>query len=235
MKNSYDNLIEKFFTQKLSDSEQIQFDKLFLENSSFRKQVEYELSVKEAIKRNERAELKVFLQSLNKPEKRNRSYKGLAVAASLTGLILLLTFSVQFFTKDTPDKLFSEYFHSYPNIIAPAVRSNSDVSDKIEAFAYYDSENFEQAVTSFDELYSKNGESYALLYGGLSCLELGQTEEAIKRLEPLSDSSEAASWYLALAYLKKKDKEKAIEVLSRIQDENSDFFVQSKSLLNRLK
>ena len=58
-----EELIIKYFNHQLAPDEQKLFDQWMKEDEEFKTQVNFESSVQEALKRNERAELKSFLQS----------------------------------------------------------------------------------------------------------------------------------------------------------------------------
>lgn len=225
-----EELIIKYFNHQLAPDEQKLFDQWMKEDEDFKTQVNFESSVQEALKRNERAELKSFLQSVEVPlEKKN--FKWIAIAASFIGIVLISTFSIYYFSEKSSSNLYAEYFQPYPNEVAPVVRGQKENSD---AFYAYEIEEYELSAQLFENI----SEDYALLYGGISNLEIDQTQKAIEQFNDLilqnSKYQETAEWYLALAYLKNKDQQKSKEILNKIVENQQEFSNQAEKLLENL-
>src|SRR3546814_16936793 len=74
---------------------------------------------------------------------------------------------------------------------------------------------------SFEKIYQTRGEDYALFYRSISLMAMGDIQSGISILEGHvwmePDNFESVSyWYLGLAYLKLKNKEKAVAHLEKI-------------------
>lgn len=179
--------IEKYFEGSLSPEESILFNKLFEEDAEFATSFEYEKNVKKAITLNERKALKQKLQSFEKPK---QTYKWLYVAASIAVFIGLLTWNSLFVTNY--DSLYSEYYQTYPNTVAPTVRGEVSDDIKSNAFYAYDSGDYMKAITLFSRIYAKDGDDYAIFYKGLSYMELEKYKEALAVFELHDYSKENA-------------------------------------------
>src|SRR5690606_34203541 len=113
-------------------------------------------------------------------------------------------------------KIYVANFEPYPNIVAPTVRDlNPSGSDKEKAFRYFDQRDYGKAATAFKEWYSEDTVGYANFYYGISLMADHQVEKAVEVLaDPTWNVPEKyqtqTDWYLALAYLKTENKEKAI-------------------------
>lgn len=118
-----------------------------------------------------------------------------------------------------------------------AIDNNSNpwaLMTKIRAFFYL--ENYEKAHELSQEYFQKYGkfESFALLYDGLSLMQMERYDEAIELLEQIECSSlsdrERQQVYLQLstAHCYLKQSEKAIEYLSKAYSEpyTDDYFIQ---------
>jgi hypothetical protein len=228
-KNEY---IIKYFNHQLEPNEQKLFDQWMMNDTDFINQVKFEKSVQEALKRNERAELKSFLKGIEIP-KEKKNYRWLAIAASFVGILFITIFSIYYSSEKSSTNLYAAYFQPYPNEVAPIVRGQNSSSPNTDAFQAYEKEDYELSAKLFENI----SEDYALLYGGISNLEIGQTQKAINQLKSLSlqnsNYQDVAEWYLALAYLKNNETEKAKKVLNSI-DKNQQFSEQAVELLSNL-
>lgn len=230
---SKEELIIKYFSRQLDAEEQEIFDQWMLDDIDFRNQVNFEKSTQDAIKRNERADLKRFLQGVEVP-KQNKTFQWLAIAASFVGIVFISIFSIYYYSNTGSSNLYAEYFQPYPNEVAPLVRGQVENSPVSEAFNAYELENYELSAKLFENMV----EDYALLYAGISNLELNQNQKAINQLKTLSLQNgkyqEPSEWYLALAHLKNKENKRAEEILKSIVENHQQFSEQASELLERL-
>lgn len=198
-----------------------------------KEELSFEINTQKAIHRNERAQLKSYLQSLDIPEQSQRPVW--SIAAAIVVFILASFAIILYVSKDSAsEKLYAEYFQAYPNIIAPNVRGDQSEKASLEAFVHYDLENYAYAAELFDRLYKETHEPYALLYCGISYLADGQASKAIHQLKQVEHYSEIAQWYLALAYLKSDQTKYAKEILLQLADQETEFTPSAEELLQKL-
>jgi hypothetical protein len=233
MENS--DYIEKHFEGTLSPEESILFNKLLEEDADFATSFEYEKNVKRAITLHERKALKQKLQSFEKPIK---SFKWLYVAASI--VVVFGVFTWNNLLNTNYDSLYSEYYQTYPNTVAPTVRGENTDNIKTNAFYAYDSGDYMKAVDLFSEIYAKDGDDYAIFYKGLSFMELKQYKEALAIFELHDYTKENAftpffRWYSALINLKFKNKSEAIILLEKLSNTDNPQKEAATRLLNELK
>ena len=231
-KNDY---IEKYFEGTLSPEETIMFNKLLEEDAVFAASFEYERNVKRAITLNERKALKQKLQSFEKPKK---SYKWLYVAASIAVVFGVFTWNSLFVTNY--DSLYSEYYQTYPNTVAPTVRGEVSDDVKSNAFYAYDSGDYMKAIALFSKIYTKDGDDYAIFYKGLSFMELEKYQEALAVFELHDYTKENAftpffRWYTALINLKLKNKSETIVLLEKLSQTDNPQKEAATRLLEELK
>lgn len=232
-------LINKYFEQQLTDKEKVMFESLLQNDSEFAKEVAYQKNVKKAITLNERETLKQTLQSFESNKKQpKKTYQFWSIAA-----VFLLFFGglAWFqFMQDSPEKLYQEYYQSYPNVVAPTVRGDNDRNIKSDAFYEYDSGNYQKSLELFSKIYADEEVDYALFYQAMSLMELKRYDEAIALFDTFETSDQNAfspfvKWYKALSYLKTNEKEKAIQLLKELSEKENPQQQMAKNLLAELE
>ncbi len=229
-------LIYKYFEQQLSEEEKVLFASLLQNDAAFAKEVEYQKNVKKAITLNEREAIKQKLKSYEAKPKFRTAY-WLSAAVVILFLGGLTWFQLQ---PSSPEKLFQEYYQSYPNVVAPTVRGDSERNLKSDAFYEYDSGNYEKSLALFSKIYTDEGVDYALFYKAMSLLELKRYSEAIASFDEFKTTDNNAfspfvKWYKALSYLKLNEKEKAVELLKELSEKENPQQSKAKELLDALE
>ena len=229
-------LIYKYFEQQLSEEEKVLFASLLQNDAAFAKEVEYQKNVKKAITLNEREAIKQKLKSYEAKPKFRTAY-WLSAAVVILFLGGLTWFQLQ---PSSPEKLFQEYYKSYPNVVAPTVRGESERNLKSDAFYEYDSGNYEKSLALFSKIYTDEGVDYALFYKAMSLLELKRYSEAIASFDEFKTTDNNAfspfvKWYKALSYLKLNEKEKAVELLKELSEKENPQQSKAKELLDALE
>jgi tetratricopeptide (TPR) repeat protein len=125
-------------------------------------------------------------------------------------------------------------------VVAPTVRGENSEDIKSEAFYEYDNGNYEKSLVLFSKIYETDKDDYALFYKALSQMELQKTTEAIATFKQFDLGKNNAftpfvKWYLALAYLKEKQQNKAIPLLKSLTENENPQEDQAQKLLEDLK
>lgn len=233
-----EELINKYFEKKLTDTELEEFEKKLKTDSHFHAEFEFQKSVQSALRSKERAEIKNLLAGFEKQKKQNNWWKfaAAAVVVILGGWVVFL----QFQSKPIPSELYLSYYQTYPNIIAPNVRGETEETLKTKAFSAYDSGDFELAAKFFGKLKTQVSNDYAVFYEGISFLEINKPEKTISLFEnknfnnsnfPLEDYRK---WYLALAYLKTNKRDNSKKILKQLSTSDNPQKKQALKLLNEL-
>jgi len=230
-----ETLINHYFEKLLSAEEQKQFDLLMQSDVDFAKEVAFQKSLKKAITLNERAELKRKLTSFEPKKAKVKSFKIWYAAASLF-LIAGLGF---YFSQNSNKAIYEEFYQSYPNVVAPTVRGEQKEDIKSEAFYEYDSGNYEKSLALFSAIYESEKDDYALFYKALSQMELQKTNDAINTFNQFDLNKNNAftpfvKWYLALAYLKDNQTEKAMPLLKSLSENENPQQEMAQKLLTEL-
>ncbi len=106
---------------------------------------------------------------------------------------------------------------------------------------YYDEKNYPTATSVFKEVLTKEPQNNeALFYSGVSHLSLNEYGIAIKELEFVLKNtpnkfSDAAKWYLSLAYIKENKISKAKKLLQDLSAGNSEYKSNAAKALDELK
>ena len=120
-------------------------------------------------------------------------------------------------------------------LVAPPSEHDTISFELASAMESYQNKDYATALQKFDSMHQVD-ENY-LIYKAICLLETDKTKDAISLLEELVGNGEGteyyqqACWYLALAYLRNHEDEKAFDLLNLFNDKNSNI----ESLTNSLK
>jgi hypothetical protein len=231
-----ETLIQTYFEKSLSAEEQKLFDSLMESDTDYAKEVAFQKNLKKAISLNERADLKKKLNSFENKKTKVQPPKIWYVAASIL-LICGLDF---YFSQNSPAAIYDEFYQTYPNVVAPTVRGENETNIKTEAFFEYDNGNYEKSLALFSKIYAAEKVDYALFYKALSQMELQKTTAAIVAFNQFDLSKKNAftpfiKWYLALAYLKENQNEKALPLLKSLSETENPQQEMALKLIKKLK
>jgi len=124
--------------------------------------------------------------------------------------------------------LIDRYYEPYALNITQ--RTPDDMAALIQAQKAYNSGDYASALPVFEK-YPNNVE--VQLAKGNATYNLGKTDEAIATFQQVASGNSihvpAANWYLALAYLKKEQPEKAKSALDNIP-EGSSYYTKAQEL-----
>lgn len=228
-----EELLYKFFSNQLTEEQKKTFHQLLETDVEFKAQFEFENDLKHVIKKSKNENLKQklvgFEKEINAKDKNKPSkwtFRNWSIAASIALLVGMGWIAYNTFSGPDYNELYATNFEAYPNTVYTITRSDGDQSLERDAFAAYEASNYEKAVTAFLDLKNKGGSTHADFYLAQSYLYVGKDQEAIEALKRaiLNDMEfrAEAHWYLALAYLKSKDKVKAMATLKDLI-ENFDY------------
>lgn len=240
-----EQLLENYFSHRLTPEQEVLFHDLLERDADFKEQFNFEQDLKRIIKAKENKNLKADLNRFESdirqksPAGSKGGYQTWAIAASVIVLVGLGWLGYTNFMGTNYGELYKDNFQEYPNTVYTISRGDTVESLEREAFAAYESGNFQTALNNFDKILPSDQKPYLDFYRALSYLQLNKTEEA-KKLFIKSIKNDGAfvpesHWYLALAYLKEKDKENAILQLQELTlhyDFNKE---KANALLRELK
>jgi len=216
-------LIQKYIQGILNEAEQTQFEALLKNDLDFAKKVAQHKNVHEAIKANEKDQLKSHLQQLEAQQNetsKNTSRRNIRLAIAIVLLLffgLIGNYIIQ--QANSHETLYTTYFEPYPNALQPVTRGQGNDSMLSKATEAYEAKKYEEAIEAFDTILasqeSKNVE--VLFYKAMSLLNLGKETEAIAILRDIKHAETRFTpqiyWYGALIHIKFKEEEKALKAL----------------------
>ena len=233
---SNEELIALYFDGQLSNPQKDRFNRLLETDPDFKAQVVFERQVKKAIMSTKTDALREKLKSLEQPKKKSNHYFWLAIAASIVVAVGIFTF-LKPSSEVSNKELFETYFEPYANVIAPTTRGDV-YTVKNEAFINYENSFYREAREQFSSLYVSTKEPYYLFYQAMCDLQLDKTESAISSLSTLQELqfrlSPQVTWYLALAYLKTDQNQKAKAQLKKIIEEKHYKHQSAEELLKKI-
>ncbi len=139
--------------------------------------------------------------------------------------------------------LFENYYEPYPNVFEPTRRgepTESEVSRRKKAFIAYDNARYGEAAQLFEGLIvdsDKINQDIVSLYLGNCYIELGRTADAIDIFEKIEKESvmrDQAHWYLAMAWIKEGQIDKARKVLEELEKSGGSYSEKSGEILNKI-
>lgn len=221
-----EELINAYLNGKLSPEDQRLFEQLLEEQPDYKTLLEEHRQLKIAVTLEERSKIKDFLKEIDQEVKEKPKPKGglkswiysgiAACLIVLAGLFLWTNLSM------TPgEKIYKSYYETYPNLIAPTVRGETQANLKSDAFLAFDNQEFEKAAVLFENLQQEPDSEYAIFYLGICQLELGRPEKAIplflKVKEDVSNPDKiTATWYAALGYFQLNKLEEGTQAVNKV-------------------
>ena len=262
MKQEDDILIEKYLLGKLSETEKEAFEKRMSSDEAFKESVLLEEQLFDALDENSWStskglqadeyrsvldskdikDLKKMLSETTntyqenvKPQYPFKKVLTYAIAAAVT---LFIAFQFLVPQTYTPQELYAQC-NAYDDLPSFVTRADSDESKLVRAQELFDQKQYKQAIPLFDnELLQNKNDSRIYIYLGLSYVESGDYNNAIKIFDSLSESdlidAEMGYWYKALTFLKQGDVKKSKSILENIVNKKFYNFEKAKSLLKEL-
>ncbi|MCL6296237.1 tetratricopeptide repeat protein [Jejuia spongiicola] len=226
-------LIASYFSKTLSKADKKVFDHLMDTDSEFADNVLFHKNLKKSIQKEEQEATKKILQDFEQEKSSSFNYKKI-VAASIIVLIGLSCFWYLNTEKTNPDKLFTDNFTPYRNVVQPIVRGETDNDLKTKAFVAYESKKYNEAISYFNEVLASEPSNTILFYKANALLQVNKTNDAILIFQDNLKTQDAFQdknlWYLSLAYLKNNNIEASKQTLSKLLS-NHEFKKEEAKLL----
>ena len=221
-------LIQKYLKNNLSPDERLMFDTLMEHDMDFKADVDLAKNIKKVIRADQRVALKKELQTIDAAigqSKKKYPFLKLALAASVTILLLALAYLYTRPEVVSNEELFAQNFAPTTNVLHPLIRGEDSLTQMQEIFVLYENASYEKFIQSFDNIDITNPDYR--FYLANAYLAIGNVNKAITILQTYLKNKNAkyktkAHWYLALAYLKNDDSAKAKKELELIKN-NPDF------------
>lgn len=181
--------------------------------------------------------------------RRSMTTRRLFLSKIAAGILLPVTGATAFFywNSTANDRLFQEHFQSYP-VLDEGTRSVDEVvqyenislpKELKLALAFYKAKDYQASLPHFKAYHTTQSQNnYANFLYGLASLETDHIDQAIYSFKEVrtapNDYYLDATWYLALANIKKKDKKAAIPLLTELISGNNFYTNKAKKLKSQL-
>lgn len=246
-----DELIEKYLLGELKGEALQAFEARLETDPEFRSRTEERKELFEMLKRMEFRKTLNDLRTTRKTASMSdtltasyatRNRKHLYRVISLAAVMLILV-SVPLFLiyqkNSKSDRLVAKYFEPYDNVLT--FRGDEDDILVQQAMQAYDRGQWNECIKRSEKALRQHPENTAelMFYIGVAALAEGRGKKAIYYLSnseiAKSKLAFAAEWYTALAYLKIREKDKAVVTLRQIKSSGSSYGAAAKELLQELE
>lgn len=237
-----EELIEGYLRHELTADELTQFNSLLKDDADFAAEFKLSLHIATAVERTHEQNALQELMQVPAAAKRRHPVRNLIIGMLAAASVVLIYIG---FTPYSNEYLF-EKSYEVPTISdsrGPVnIPGTSDLKTMVvQGFESYQKKDYQTAAGLLEGVITKvslaKSPEDVVFYAAISQLETGQTNAAIFKLEYLSISEgqlrSSAKWYLALAYLHKNEKGKAIELLEGLKD-NSFYSEEATELYKSL-
>ncbi len=233
------NNVERYLRNELTSVEIVQFENDLQNDIELRKELNSQAAILASFDHLRRENIiSRFDNSNSKIQKISTSNVTAywRYAAAIAGIVLIG--SAYFFNKSVDlQQLSDSYYTPYPNVVAPAVRSEGQGANVWEA---YNAGQYASAYDQLVEAHNVDPNDISLsFYLGITAIETKKYDEAINLFKALQVGdhkfSDQSNWFLAMAYLKSNQKEPAIKALTTIVESKSSYSEKAEQILSELE
>ncbi len=233
--------IEDYFYQRLSKDERRTFEDRLKSDAAFTQEVKVHALLTNAFDELQAIEL---IQNFSKIETNlevetsNSGFHPMLKWAAAFALFMMISTWFIWNNQQTNEELFLAYYTIYPNVEAPAVRSDANQQG---AWRLFNNGEYEDAHQQFQHSISNGQNDVATwFYLGVCALELNrynQAEEAFKNVITLPNGkyNKQAQWYLSLNFLKNSKRKEAKEALKKVIESNSSYSKKARELASKIQ
>lgn len=239
-------MIEKYLSGELSAEEKKEFRSRLLNDPAFNQEFQELKEIRLQVRQNARKDVKILFDEIETSIESEETTKDqtvmkkvISIAASIILIAAISYVGLSDFSSATNQELFDKHFKAY-NSLSGQVRGAMDNELSLEdrAFGAYDAGDYIASEEFLSELALKSPSAMNYFYLGVSQLEIGKTEEAVKSLNTVINNfsafQEQAKWYLALTLLKEDNEEATLGSLANMIVNNSEYEEKARALLEEM-
>ncbi len=249
--------IEKYLKNEMNEDERIFFESCVKSDPVLKKELEEHAAIYASFDKIRAEEMKTNFMLIDRNDEPGHS-EGRSVAFDTTltkrrsiKFPAYLKWTASFFimpvafimiflqNNQTPAQLFSEYYTTYPNTVAPV--SLSGTESIADYWQFYESGEFENAYTAFKIVTDADPENEEIrFYLGICALETRRNDEAASNFTVVAKNAEStffkqAQWYLGLTYLKMDNADAAEEVFQTIASGTGSYSVKATTIIELME
>jgi tetratricopeptide (TPR) repeat protein len=240
--------IEDFLANRLPADQSARFREIITHDAFLAREVELFRDLAEGVSRQGRSEVKGRLQQLETTLRAAEAptlpspglvkpwplpWWGEVAAVCLIGVCAYAWLS----RASLSEKLFTQFYESYPNVVAAVERGAAVQGEKEVAFGLYENGQYAAALPRLQRMLRGNGHAADLLfYAGMASIELGQYAQAQAYLQqalrlPAHAFTAPATWYLALVHIRREQMEPASALLEGLAAGTGFYGEKARALL----
>lgn len=240
------DIIEQYLDGRLPVKEQKEFEKLLEEDPELMKEYRKRKKIHDAISEEKIIDLRLKLNKIKKSRNKvRRLYRNPFIVYSAAAIILFLIVIGNYYlfsNKITGPELFNSYYSTYPvleNYRSETILNNRE-QIQYNAFNAFERGNYQESVEFFRQLLDMDkSDPSTQFYMAMCEIELDKLNKSKQILKELIKENnhvyfEQAHWYLALTYLKQKERKKAKRILKIIVEKDMVNRVEAESILESL-
>ena len=235
-----EDLTYGYFSNSLTDDELKLLEDLLATDREFLDEFNFEKNLKKVAGRHETQTLKTRLKDYESNRKEDiqiqpSKFKFYSIAALLLVLLAIGWFAYNTVFNLNYQELYADNYQNYPNTVFEITRSDSDDSIERQAFVAYESGDYHLAIEKFKLIPSRD---YSNFYLAQSYTQENKSTNAILLYKEIIAKKQQfgaeSHWYLALLYLKNKDKSSAKRYLENLISKYEYNTDKAKVLLKKL-
>jgi tetratricopeptide (TPR) repeat protein len=240
--------IEDFLANRLPAAASARFREVIAHDAFLAREVDLFRELVEGVSRQGRGEIKGRLQrleaTLRAAEEPSLSLPSPAKAwplpwwSEVAAVFLIGVCTYAWLSRSShAEKLFAQFYESYPSVTAPVERGAVAQGEKAAAFGLYECGQYAAALPRLQGLLRNNGHAADLLfYAGMASIELQQYARAQAYLQgalrlPAHAFTAQATWYLALVHIKREQMEQAAPLLEGLASGTGFYGEKARALL----
>jgi tetratricopeptide (TPR) repeat protein len=243
----YSEEVDNYLDGNITESEKAGFEHDLKKNSKLKAELALEKDCRTAISDTGMLDFRSKLIDAQKRYNEINSNRGRLVAftrkywAAAAVILLLLVSGLVYFIQPgqyTNERLFKMYYKTEEAVGI----SRSGNGNIVEAIIKYHEKDYVTALTLFDDILKADPANFAIrYYSGISYIETGNFDNAVKMLESVIEQNdnlyvEYAQWYCSLAYLAKGDKVSAEAGFKAIASDSNHYYKdQASSILVKME
>ncbi|MFT3703436.1 MAG: tetratricopeptide repeat protein [Agriterribacter sp.] len=240
--------IDNYFKGSNSQAQKQEFERRIVEDASFAEEVAFYISTHQIAQQQSLEEKKQRFRDIYNEQKENtaapapvRKFSRYAMAASITGVLLILSLVFLFRNNSSPQQMADAY--AKENWKKLGVSMDNDRNSLQHGLKLYNDGKFAESAIIFESvLKTDSTNDYAKRYLGIAYFSAGDFEKALQCFSLLAANTSLQSnpgmLYKAVTLLKRNksgDKEAAKDLLQKIVDDDLEGKPEAEEWLHKLK
>lgn len=251
MQFSEDHIV-RYIRGELSEQEAKQVEAMMEVDEELRREVSFHRQLMEGLEKQLRNKVKARLEEQEaaaNPENNKKRLPSLRPYWQVAAIGILVLSSgiisaLLYLQQPSAESIAADQFEPYPNHITQQYRGIKQKQEKppllVKAMNYYSAHRYQAAISHLKTVVEKdNGSALTHFYLANAYMADEKPEKSVKHLKTarrknLPDKFKLPNqWFLALAYLKANQKQKANQVLEKIQQQSDDYYMQEAKELQK--